>query len=76
MEPVTPGGMGIGDEATGGHRCWWVWDLWLGAPPKRGDVEAGEVEDAVDDGSGDFVDGFWEAVEGGSGGADDATGEG
>ncbi len=52
------------------------WGLWLGAPSKCRDIEAGEVEDAVDYGSGDFVDGFWEAVEGGGGGADDAAGEG
>jgi hypothetical protein len=50
--------------------------LWLAAPAEGGDVEAGEVEDAVDDGGGYFVDGFGKAVEGGGGGADDAAGEG
>ncbi len=48
---------------------------FFAAPAEGGDVEAGEVEDAVDDGRGDFVDGFGEAVKGGSGGADDTTGE-
>lgn len=53
--------------------------MWIGglvSPAEGGDVEAGEVEDAIDDCCGELVNCGGEAVEGGGGGADDAAGEG